>query len=157
MQSLNGTTEKTGRNDGTQIKQILAAVGLPEGNPYCAALVVYCFKIATKTCNTIKQIPISISALARGIWNGAKQNGRKAISNKPKAGDIVVWGFSNKINGHTGRIVSVKSFWLVKTIEGNTSSGKKGSQRDGGGIYYRTRDIDDDLAGMDVLGLIGRY
>lgn len=157
MKSKAGVTEKTGRNDGTEIKKILAAVGLPEGNPYCAAFVVFGFKCAVAMCNTIKKIPIAVTALARGIWNSAKQTGRKALTNKPQVGDIVVWGFSTKPNGHTGRITKVLAFWLVQTIEGNTSSGVKGSQRDGGGIYYRTRDIDDDLAGMDVLGLIGHY
>lgn len=158
MQSKVGTTEKTGRNDGIEIKQILAAVGLPEGNPYCAAFVVFGFMEAVKYCKaSLQKIPIAVTALARGIWNGAKKNGRKSISNKPKIGDIIVWGFSNKPNGHTGRIVKTIYLWRVKTVEGNTASGTKGNQRDGGGIYNRIRDIDDNLGSMDVLGIIGHY
>lgn len=41
-QSMVGIKEKTGNNDGPEIKKFLAYVGLPEGNPWCAAGQCFC-------------------------------------------------------------------------------------------------------------------
>jgi hypothetical protein len=41
-QAFVGIKEKTGNNDGPEIKKILAYVGLKEGQPYCAASQSYC-------------------------------------------------------------------------------------------------------------------
>lgn len=37
-----GVREKTGNNDGPEIRMYLREVGLPEGNPYCAAGLTWC-------------------------------------------------------------------------------------------------------------------
>lgn len=38
-----GITELSGRNDGIRVAEYLAYCGLPEGNPWCAAFVSWCF------------------------------------------------------------------------------------------------------------------
>ena len=40
--SQNGVREKTGKNDGPEIRKYLREVGLPEGYPYCAAGLTWC-------------------------------------------------------------------------------------------------------------------
>jgi hypothetical protein len=51
----------------------------------------------------------------------------------PPAGAIVIFNFS-----HTGIVVSGGRSSDI-TVEGNTSSGNRGSQRDGDGVFQRTR------------------
>lgn len=41
-QSQEGVREKTGNNDGPEIRMYLREVGLPEGYPYCAAGMAWC-------------------------------------------------------------------------------------------------------------------
>jgi hypothetical protein len=38
-----GVREEKGRNDGPEVRRYLAYVGLPEGNPWCAAFVSWVF------------------------------------------------------------------------------------------------------------------
>ena len=57
------------------------------------------------------------------------------------AGTIIVWRRGNTLFGHAG----VVEKWNGKkgtTVEGNTSSGAKGSQSDGDGVWRRRRAID---------------
>ena len=66
--------------------------------------------------------------------------GRKTGKWKPRipgyvapTGSIVIFKFS-----HTGIVLSGEKSADI-TIEGNTSSGNRGSQRDGDGVFQRTR------------------
>ena len=54
-------------------------------------------------------------------------------TSNPKVGDLVFFTYS-----HVGLVIEVHNGYVV-TIEGNTSSGNSGSQRNGGGVYKRTR------------------
>lgn len=54
--------------------------------------------------------------------------------------------------GHIGIFARQESGGRLTTIEGNTSSGNRGSQRDGGGVYRRTRSINFWLAGISAQG-----
>ncbi len=155
LQSQIGIREKTGHNDGPEIKMYLKSVGLAEGYAWCAALQVWTFVKAA--CEAMSSIPIAITAMASGIYTAATISGRKSVNQSVHVGDIVVWKFSRTPSGHTGRCTKVLYRWRIRNLEGNTSSGLGGSQRDGGGVYERTRDLDDDLGGMDVRGYVGCY
>lgn len=149
-----GVHEAANRNDGPRIRLYLAAVGLSEGNPYCAAFVVWCFRAASDAIAGRPTIPIRRTALASAIYADARKRGR-ADSSGVHAGDLVVWKFSRTINGHVGRIDSVGRAGWVATIEANTSSGARGSQRDGGGVYRRRRNLRYPLGRMPLYGLVG--
>lgn len=57
----------------------------------------------------------------------------------PEAGDILIWKKGTTITGHVAFIYRVIKKYLYETIEGNTSSGDKGSQSNGDGVYKRIR------------------
>ncbi len=57
---------------------------------------------------------------------------------RPPRGSVVVWRNGTSWTGHLG----VVDWWDVRcgvTVEGNTSSGSAGSQRDGDGVWVRNR------------------
>jgi hypothetical protein len=64
------------------------------------------------------------------------QHGRKVSKYNLKPGDWCRFTFS-----HVGIVEKVLSGGRVQTIEGNTSPGSGGSQRDGGGVWRRVRPL----------------
>lgn len=145
--------EKTGQNDGVEIKRWLGYLGLSQGNPYCAAFVTGgCYKEASDNLGITQPLPKT--ARVSALYTAAKKNPYKykvipALRVKQKIekleqADVVIWSH-NKLpgntnwNGHAGIVISQTNNNSFKSIEGNTSSGEKGSQRDGDGVFRRTR------------------
>jgi hypothetical protein len=64
------------------------------------------------------------------------QHGRKVSKYNLKPGDWCRFTFS-----HVGIVEKVLSGGRIQTIEGNTSPGSGGSQRDGGGVWRRVRPL----------------
>lgn len=130
-----GPIEK-GNNDGPAVRKFLRHVGLPPGNPWCAAFVSYCLDAANAKLPTIR------TALATGFLRGKYISAKKVymgFATVPR-GSIFVMRYGDTWKGHTGLVISSKGSELW-TIEGNTSSGRKGSQRDGNGAWIRQRFI----------------
>lgn len=61
------------------------------------------------------------------------------LSARPAEGALWLAKHGDTDSGHAGIVVSFKG-GVISTIEGNTSSGSTGSQRNGDGIFARTRD-----------------
>ena len=65
----------------------------------------------------------------------------------PKRGDLVCWS-SGKVAGndnwagHLGLYVNQINNTSFRSIEGNTGPGAAGSQREGNGVFVRTRNLD---------------
>lgn len=145
--------EKTGRNDAPEIDRMLAYLGLPKGLSWCAAFVIFGYKEAADELR-VKQ-PWPRYGRVAMLWETCKRNPLKyhAITTEEvrlgivrlQPGDLPVWANgtirNRDFNGHIGLVVSQLSPLKIKTIEGNTSSGDKGSQRDGNGVFERTRAI----------------
>ena len=144
-----GTVEATGNNDGVRVEFYLRHVGLGKGNAYCAAFVVTALD-ETRVC---ERLPIKRTAMAYGIFLDARSRG--VLSGKPQVGDIIVWKYSNRPNGHVGRIDSIGRAGNIVTVEANTSPTSAGSQRDGGGVYLKHRNTKHPLGRMMLAGLIG--
>jgi hypothetical protein len=123
--------EEGENNHGEWIEAILGAVKLEEGYPWCAAMIEFCCDVAK-----VEQIGLSDRASAAvAEWHKwAEANGR--ITNDPKRGDLCLW---LKAGGNHMGIVVTPGNYYMNSIEGNTSSGATGSQRDGGGCYRRSR------------------
>lgn len=130
-------TREIGNNGGKQIILFLKSVGLRPGNPWCAAFVSFCLDSA-------KIITLRTrSGLARHFITRNKTIKAKTVSynnTKLPMGTIIIWRRGTTSSGHIGFV----DRWTGKsgtTIEGNTSSGRSGSQWNGGGVWSRKRTI----------------
>lgn len=145
--------EKTNKNDHPDIDKFLAYLGLPPRLSWCASFVIYNFKEVSEKMN-IKQ-PLPKYARVAMLLNKCKENPlRFKIIPKEQVllqlirlekGDLPIWVCSpvknNDFNGHIGFVIEQIDIKTIKTIEGNTTSGDTGDQREGGGVYIRNRKI----------------
>lgn len=133
-----GTKEATGKNDGAVVEMFLQSVHRKKGDSWCAAFVSYCLTKAE-----IKEPKIR-SGFARDFKRSKNlilaADVLRGIKKIPK-GSIVGWEKGNTIFGHIGFVFTDWNKQYGTTIEGNTSSGLKGSQSDGDGVYIRARSI----------------
>jgi hypothetical protein len=122
--------EVGGNNRGPWVEAFLKGTELEEGYPWCAAFVEFCQDVAGFTDGPSDRA----SAAVESWYQWAKFNGK--LTNSPKRGDLCLWRTSK--GNHIGFVVTASES-MVNSIEGNTSAGDKGSQRDGGGVYRRSR------------------
>ena len=150
-----GVREKTGRNDGYKIEQYLKSVGRFKGDAYCAAGQYWCFY---SSCLDLKypltDIPIYRTGSTVKMFNEASRTGCK-IKPVPFDNDLIFWRRPNEWKGHVERIIEVLKAGWVKTVGFNTSSRAKGFQDDGGGVYFRKRNVNHFLGRMVLRGFIG--
>jgi len=125
--------EEGENNHGEWIEAILGSVRLEEGYPWCAAFVEFCCDVAK-----FEQVGLSdrASAAVNEWYKWAKANGK--LVTMPIRGDLCLW---IKDSGNHIGIVSQASGGYVNSIEGNTTPGVTGNQRDGGGVYRRSRQL----------------
>jgi len=130
-----GIKEATGHNDGVEVERFLKSVGRKKGDSGCAAFVSYCLTVTNHPFPVRSGLARSFvtkkSILATKVLQGQKQ---------VETGDLIIWQNGNTISGHIGFVILVKDKKYI-TIEGNTSSGQKGAQADGDGVYIKTRTI----------------
>lgn len=137
-ESFVGVTEATGNNDGPEVEMFLHSVGRHKGDSWCAAFVSYCL-----TAADVKEPKIR-SGLARAFKKSKgliDANDVLRGIKKVEPGSIVGWEKGNTIFGHLGFALTKWNKQYGTTIEGNTSSGEKGSQFNGDGVYIRSRII----------------
>lgn len=150
-----GVREKTGRNDGSEIKKYLESVGLKEGNPYCAAGQYYCFYSASKALLLpVSEIPILKTGSANMMYNESQKSGHKSNYLAYKY-DLLVWKSINSWSGHIERIFATGKAGWVSTIGFNTSAGTSNSQNEVQGVFKRKRNIFHPLGRLKVRGIIG--
>jgi len=135
--------EVGGNNQGPWVKKFLAEVGLPEGYAWCDAFQSYEEHAAFG-----RRLPIE-SASVWSTYQTALKLGW--VVDRPLRGDLVLFDFDGdgRANDHIGIVVKVIHLpgtkgrfagqYILKTVEGNTSSGVAGSQSDGDGVFIRTR------------------
>lgn len=119
---------------------MLAYVGLKPPSPYCAAAVSAWIGWAGVDYPKIK------TGLASNFITKKSIPASKVLVGLVKVppGTIVIWRRGDTIFGHVGLVRSEWSGKDGETIEANTSSGIRGSQSDGDGIYNRKRSIAPD-------------
>ena len=133
-----GAGEAGGKNTGPEIDRFLASVGLGPGYAWCAAFVSYSLQASRPT----PDFPQTRSALARHFRvPGYAIDMRRAVASNMEyeAGWIVGWQRGTSIYGHVGFIIH-GSGPRMRTVEGNTSPGAGGSQFDGGGVHFKSRE-----------------
>lgn len=150
-----GVVERTGRNDGPQVEAYLRSVGLSKGHPYCQAGIYWCFAEAARQLTMpMRTIPLLRTGSTQRAFDHALANGVRTRL-VPQRGDLITWRSYKGYTGHVERVIEVRTGGWVKTIGFNTSAGKRGSQRDGGGVHIRYRNwITPDMR-MLVRGFVG--
>jgi hypothetical protein len=124
--------EVGGNNRGKWVEAILESVGLGEGYPWCAAALNFASVVAVAPR---PERPDYNPAAVLGWRKWAEALGK--LTTSPKRGSVAMHK-TTESTGHIGVVVKVLGLW-VYSIEGNTSSGESGSQRDGDGLYRRVR------------------
>ncbi|MDR6783329.1 hypothetical protein ABIE26_000183 [Pedobacter africanus] len=119
-----GVREASGNNDGKRIEDYLATVGLPKGQPYCAAFISWVFKEAGY-------------ALPRTGWSPALFPNSRLVRDIVPANLFGIYFPSLKRIAHCGFIDSRKGDWIA-TVEANTNPS---GDRDGDGVYKRLRHV----------------
>ena len=124
-----------GDNGGDAVRKYQAATWLEPGAwPWCAAFVCWSFQQAIKDSPQPIQRPRTASAWDFENW--ARDEGAELIKPASKTlvrrGDIVIYTFS-----HIGIAVMDELCDQVETVEGNTNTG---GDREGDGVYRKTRD-----------------
>lgn len=113
-----GAGEVGGNNLGPFVKKYLHGI-VPEGNPWCAGFVSFCFS------QNPAGIPFPYTVGARNILQHLKKKGWAQSPNSgysPKPGDVVVWWRESLPSGkgHVGLVHQLRDGFLY-TIEGNKS------------------------------------
>ena len=139
-----GVHEDGDSNTGKRVNQYKAATNLSstESWAWCAAFVDWCVMWALQNCaipETLKfRRPTTAGAWDLITWSLA-QDASTATTRNPmrdiQPGDLIIFNFhhcaiATSTCDETGHF---------QTIEGNTSVGDSGSQRDGGGVHARWR------------------
>lgn len=129
--------KEEGNNGGFWVTKFLKSVGLKPGNPWCAAFVSYCLDSAK-----IRSLKTRSGLARHFITKNKTIKATKVVTQNMKLpqGTVVVWRRGTTMSGHVGFVDQ----WTGKsgtTIEGNTTSGKGGSQWNGGGVWHRKRTI----------------
>lgn len=125
-----GTVEKPAGSNRTRYG---ATYGM-DGVAWCAMFVWWVFRQA----RALPLIPKTAYTPTFAQWF----KDRRQWGSAPRPGAVVFFDFPgdgvNRIS-HVGIVEAVNRDGSIVTIEGNTSPGTGGSQRDGGGVYRRTR------------------
>jgi len=137
MQGRVGIRERS-YNSGPEIDHWLRHVGLSPRNPYCAACMTHALDSAKVAWPRIRT-GLAMNYRLRGSFKATDVLSGKVVL---LPGDLVIWQKGNTIYGHIGVVETVVDRRTVITIEANTSSGVRGSQRDGDGVYRRRRLIE---------------
>jgi hypothetical protein len=104
--------------------------------PWCGSFVMWCAsRVNLKIPNCVYTPAGANAFIKKGQWE-------KVNEATPLPGDIVFFDFPNdgidRIS-HVGIVVRDNGDGTVACIEGNTSSGKKGDQRNGGEVCLKRR------------------
>jgi hypothetical protein len=134
-QSFVGVKEQN-NNSGYWVNKFLKNVHLSSGNQWCGAFVSYCLDSAKVTSLKVR------SGLARRFVTKKSIKATQVLYGNKQipSGSIIIWKRGGSIFGHVGIVEQWKGL-KGYTIEGNTTSGIKGVQFTGDGVYRRIRSI----------------
>lgn len=135
-----GIRETPGKqNQGKEVNEYLASVGLPPGNAWCMAFVYWCFKKASEKLGRNNPAVKTGGCLFHWNQTTAKKILKNDAINNPskiKPGQVFIMDFGGGL-GHTGLVEELNG-GIIKTIEGNTDPA---GSRNGYGVFRRERKI----------------
>lgn len=156
-----GVKEGPKDNSGQMVERFQKAVdGKAMGEPWCMSFVQFCIKAVDELCEKSaipfmdKMTNLKATEHCMTLWNDTPPSQRSRL---PKEGSLIIWQKYTKdgkptSSGHVGIVKEVLSESLIRTIEGNTGSGKN-VNRNGDGVYIRTRKLNQDTT-MRVKGFV---
>jgi peptidoglycan hydrolase-like protein with peptidoglycan-binding domain len=118
-----GAGEVGGNNRGPFVQKYLAPTGLPEGNPWCASFVSWCYLQASG--GTSAAMAFTYCPSARGLLKEFQDKdwaSKPGSEYSPVPGDLIFW-WRVRLDGwegHVGLVQQLKDGMLY-TIEGNRS------------------------------------
>lgn len=109
-------------------------MGLPQGNPYCAAFVSYCLEVNQAAKPTVR------SALARNFIRPGSLKAKDVMYGRKAApaGSLIIWRKGNTLFGHAGFVLFDWRGATGMTIEGNTTAQPRSDVE---GVFIRKRTI----------------
>lgn len=127
-----GVREKSGKNDGPEVKYFLSTVGLPEGYAWCAAFVKACLlEAGVETAKVINGMALSCENKKNMVYKGSK------FIKDPQPEDVfTLWYEKLGRIGHTGFFDKEVNSSIYETVEGNTN---EAGSREGDGVYKKRR------------------
>lgn len=135
--------EVGGNNRGPMVEQFLRNVGLPPGEPWCAAFVYSVVDEAAKRIALPNPLP-KTGGVGK-LWRSAPQH-LKIFG--PRRGCIFIH-LNEDGHGHTGFVEAVHGE-TFGTWEGNSNAA---GSRDGGGVWHGVRPVSGYALGFIDLGL----
>lgn len=132
---VEGAEEVGGDNMGRWVKRVLARVGLPAGNPWCAALV---YDVGEGMLGDHWTLPRTGSCDV--LLEHARKRG--ILVDTPAVGDVFLLMRKEYDAIHTGAVTALLEGGAFKTIEGNTNDDGSANgycvlRRDRGGAVDR--------------------
>ena len=146
-------------NRSPDIDRWLRYLGLPMGQPYCAAFYVYNYHEQGHNLPRIGRCSL-LWQTCRARELTYKTFDAESVSvgiEKIQPGDGIIWrhgrGTNSNFNGHAGLALAQTGRASFRSREGNTQPGSAGNQREGGGVFDRNRRLDIGSA-FEVVGFI---
>jgi len=136
IQEIGVTETPPGSNKGARIETYMASVGLSDGYSWCAGLVRWAMDRAGVERPGVRSAAATDYVTGRSIDATRVLRGAKKVP----AGALAIWRRGDTWRGHIG-LVRRWQQQCGQTVEGNTSPGDAGPQRDGQGVWPRERCI----------------
>lgn len=145
-----GIFESGGKNRHEVIDRWNARMDVPLGSAWCMSFQL---NVYLDVCEVQGLIPnLYLSAGVRTFFSKNKHLTTRDL----RPGLIGCLGLRGTEFGHAFGVLEKKTEWVLKTCEGNTSSKGSGVNREGDGVYIKTRDM-QDLGDFDLLGFIDPF
>lgn len=151
--NLVGTQEVGGANKGALVERFQKAVdGKAQGESWCLAFLQFCIREVDAlglAHGDMSGSPLPRSEWVKLFWESAPIPLKRKPTEAPDPGMLIVWrqyGANGQPTdkGHIGLVTGIDPATShVLTIEGNTSGGA-GLNRDGDGVYRRSRNPQGD-------------
>ncbi|MDZ4810776.1 MAG: CHAP domain-containing protein [Bacteroidota bacterium] len=155
-----GVTENGGDNRGPEVEMFQKAVdGKAAQEAWCLGFSQYCVREADKKYSelfegtTPKNILFQTEHVLT-LWNKTPKENR---IEKPHVGCLILWNYykdgKQTTLGHVGIVSKIIDDTFCQSVEGNTSPSNS-VQRNGDGVYLKTRAYSSTASNMRILGFI---
>lgn len=115
-----GVKESGGQNRGPKVEEYLAAAGLPPGQSWCAAFIVWCYAQAQRELG-MGSMAIKRTGKCARLWTASAPLWR---SDRPSVGAIFIHledPTDPESSGHCGIVTAINDI-AIEAIEGNTNA-----------------------------------